>query len=361
MRKKKEITSVASRQPGDIAPRDWQNSRPHNNHRRVDLISEGILRQKGLTLLFDTGQKDTLLPVASTDVINVYSNVALDSRVLHLALEHGVTINLFDQMGMHIGSFEPNGALKDPKLTHQQLMAYYNDKQRLRLAREFVLAAIHNTNLVIRYYRKQQAEDAYDSALETLETIKKAIKSVTSVQELMLQEARARKAYYDCFDLFLQRSEFRFEKRSRRPSLNEVNAMISFGNVVLYNYIATEIGKTALDVRVGYLHATTSRQRSLNLDVAEIFKPLIVDRSIFALINRKEIQLEHFTRSEKGSVSLTAEGKRILLQALYRKMETELTDKDVSRTYRQIILDEVRRLVRYFRHDEKYKAFRQVR
>jgi CRISPR-associated endonuclease Cas1 subtype I-B len=278
-----------------------------------------------------------------------------------VALKNGVSINLFDQAGMHIGSFLPNVPLKAPKVTHEQLTAYYHEKHRLRLAKEFLLASIHNTNLVIRYYRKQSPEREYDAALETLERIKNAAKTIGNIQELMLLEARAREAYYGCYDLFLKHSDFRFVKRTRRPPQNEINALLSFGNTVLYNYIATEIEKTPLDVRVGFLHATTNRQRSLNLDLADIFKPLIVDRTVFSLINKKEIQAAHFIRSEKGSVSLSPTGKRILLQALYKKLETELTDKSGSRSYRQIITEEARQLVRHFRHGDKYKAFRQVR
>jgi len=358
---KKGVTSVSPRQRSGVAYRDWQSSRPCNNRRRIDLISDGILRQKDLTLLFDTDEADTLLPAASTDVINVYSNVIFDSRALQVAMKNGVCVNLFNQEGRLIGSFRPNVPLKAPQVTHGQLMAYYNEKQRLRLAKEFVLASIHNTNLVIRYYRKQTPEALYDAALEALEAIKSAVKSAGDPQELMLLEARARAAYYGCYDLFIQRSDFQFEKRTRRPPQNEVNALLSFGNAVLYNYIATEIEKTPLDVRVGFLHATTNRPRSLNLDVAEIFKPLIVDRTVFTLINRKELQASHFVRSEKGSVSLTPDGKEILLQALYKKFDTELTDRSGSRSYRQIITDEVRQLVRHFRHGDKYKAFRQVR
>ena len=108
-------------------------------------------------------------------------------------------------------------------------------------------------------------------------------------------EAQIRKDYYSCFDLFIKRDEFVFEKRSKRPPQNEVNALISFGNTVLYNYIATEIQKVNLDVSVGFLHSTTNRTKTLNLDIAEIFKPLIVDRVIFSLINKNEINLEHFS------------------------------------------------------------------
>ena len=100
------------------------------------------------------------------------------------------------------------------------------------------------------------------------------------IQVFLLLEARVREIYYGCYDAFLLSDAFQYQKRSRRPPQNAFNAMLSFGNTVLYNLIATEINKSALDIRIGFLHATNRRLQSLNLDIAELFKPLVVDRTI---------------------------------------------------------------------------------
>lgn len=177
-----------------------------------------------------------------------------------------------------------------------------------------------------------------------------------------MEEARVRNIYYSCYDRFIEnQTDFSFVRRSRRPPENEVNALISFGNVMLYSIIATEIQKTPLDVRVGFLHATNSRKESLNLDIAEIFKPLIVDRTVFSLINRRALRKKHFTYCENGAVYLNAEGKRIFLRSFYDKLETVVTVGDRKMSYNRIITEEIRKLIRYFKDSEKYRAFRQVR
>ena len=138
--------------------------------------------------------------------------------------------------------------------------------------------------------------------------------------------------------------------------------MLSFGNTVLYSYLATEINKTALDVRVGFLHATNARPESLNLDLAEIFKPLVVDRTVFTLINRRQLSVKrHFETVENGGVYLSAEGKRLFLTALNDKLHSRQNDKGVSRNYLQLMNEEVRKLVRHFKTGEKYSPFKQVR
>src|SRR5690606_32259146 len=102
-----------------------------------------------------------------------------------------------------------------------------------------------------------------------------------SVEELMAVEGHAREAYYSTFDYIIGDDDFRFEKRSQRPPLNRLNALISFGNSLCYTIALSEIYKTYLDPRIGYLHATNFRRFSLNLDLAEIFKPIFVDHLIF--------------------------------------------------------------------------------
>ena len=174
-------------------------------------------------------------------------------------------------------------------------------------------------------------------------------------------EAQCRSIYFGCYDSFINRNEFVFDSRTRRPPRNEVNAMISFGNTILYSLISREIQKTALDVRVGFLHATNKRHETLNLDIAEIFKLLIVDRVVFSLINKREIDIKHFVKTENEGVYISDKGKHIFLKAFYKKINTVITEKNEKMTYNTIIIEEIRKLVRLFRGDSEYKAFRQVR
>ena len=215
--------------------------------------------------------------------------------------------------------------------------------------------------LNLKYYDKQEKKDKYSEAIKKLYRLKSEVKKTEDYRELLVLEARVRQTYYGCFDEFISREDFVFGSRSRKPPKTNVNAMLSFGNTVLYNLIETEICKTPLDVRIGFLHATNKRRASLNLDIAELFKPLIVDRVIFSLINRGAVSSKHFKAFENGAVYLTDEGKRIFLEAFYSKLETVITVKDRKMSYNSVITDEIRKLTRHLRDGESYKAFRQVR
>ena len=137
--------------------------------------------------------------------------------------------------------------------------------------------------------------------------------------------------------------------------------MLSYGNTILYNLIATELYRSALDVRVGFLHATNRRRESLNLDIAEIFRPLIVDRTIFTLINRKVMREEYFVSKQNGAVYLNEKGQSIFLRAFYEKLDTVITVGEEKMSYDRIIKAEIMKLTRRFKNGETYKPFKQVR
>lgn len=121
------------------------------------------------------------------------------------------------------------------------------------------------------------------------------INECRDVDGLMLIEARCRQQYYQSFNTILNSTDFQFTKRSRRPPKDPINALISFGNTILYNRFQQIIWKTALDSRIGVLHAANRRHYSLNLDFADVFKPIIVDKLVFSLINKGQA-IEVLTR-----------------------------------------------------------------
>lgn len=340
---------------------EWNSLRPINQRGGVDVVSSGILRQKDFSAVFESEAQELSIPLGSIDRVNVFSSVVFDSGFLAKMSQAGVFVNVFDRNYDYLGRFVPATSIRDQRLIYEQLAAYNDPLQRLALAKEFDLASVHNLRLNIRYYNKQHENGIYKKALNKINNLFTEMKACETCEQLLLIEAQVREAYYACYDAFIQNKVFSFGARSRRPPLNAVNSLLSFGNVVLYNYVATQIHKSALDIRIGFLHATNRRAESLNLDVAEIFKPLIVDRTVFTLVNRKELDLSFFTCEENGGVYLNEEGKRKFLRAFYEKLNTTLQIKESSLSYAALIDEELRKLTARFRRNEEYKAYRQVR
>ncbi len=171
-------------------------------------------------------------------------------------------------------------------------------------------------------------------------------------------EGKMRERYYQAWRHILS-EEWTFERRVRRPPDNEVNALISFGNSHLYTVCLSEIYRTQLTPTISYLHEPGARRFSLALDLSEIFKPLIVDRAIFRLINTGQLKDSHFDKSLDGCF-LTDPGKKLFLNALEDRLSTTIKHRRLGRSvsYRHLIRLECYKLVRHLTGVETYRAFR---
>ena len=125
--------------------------------------------------------------------------------------------------------------------------------------------------------------------------MRRGIETVQDIDELMGVEGNMRRMYYEGFNLIID--DFEMGSRTKQPPGNEVNALISFGNMMCYSQCLRAIHQTQLNPTISYLHTPGERRYSLALDISEIFKPILVDRVIFKVLNKKMIQEKHFDKS----------------------------------------------------------------
>lgn len=340
----------------------WKTEKISTLDPKFDIISDGILTQRHWNLLFDGEKGKVHLPTNVTDYLNIYSDVTIDSRVVELLSQRGIRVNIMDKYGEKLATIEPVAKRFELSVVEKQLMVYQNEELRFEIACEMERSILHNMRSVLRYYDNKVKESAIDKAVASLTKAITSLSQAKSINDLLLIEARARQDYFAVFNVILQNQDFRFVKRTRRPPEDALNALISFGNVFLYNYVSAFIYRSPLDVRFSFLHSASRRAESLQLDLADMFKPVIVDRTIFTLVNRQELRVEdHFERVQQGhkeGVYLNAAGKRIFLRALKEKLRTVITVNERKLRYSDLIRAEVYKLNRFMRDGERYKGYR---
>lgn len=278
----------------------WKESSLKQNGNEIHVISDGILSQREYTIIFENKDKKVYFPVENTKSINIYSNVIMNTNFFTTMNYKNVIVNIFDKSNRYIGKFIPQNTRKSSLTLLKQVSIYIDDNKRLEMAKNILTSGIYNLKSNLKYYNRRYKIDIKEK-INKIEKIENKIRVCKNYSELLLSEARIREIYYSCFNEIIKDDNFKFIKRTKRPPKDELNCLISFGNTLLYNYIAKEIYKTTLDIRVGYLHATNNRYESLNLDLADIFKPIIVDKVIFKIINKKIINKEiHFEKRDDG-------------------------------------------------------------
>jgi len=311
------------------------------------IVSDGKLKRKENTLYFEGGDGTRPIPVNAIYSIYALGSLTVTSKALSYLAKEGVCVHFFNRYGFYEGSFYPRESLVSGEVVIRQAEHYLDYSKRLYLAKAFVEGGILNMARVLKKSGKDDSEVI--SALQTLSEAKK-------MNEVMGAEAIARNAYYSKFDLILR--GLKFERRSRQPPENEVNAMISFGNSLLYSAILSEIYHTQLHPAISFLHEPSERRFSLALDIAELFKPVIVDRLIFNLVNRKSISKDDFDDRLNG-VLLNENGKRKFVRAFNERLEKTVKHRKLKRSvsYQRLIRLECYKLVKHILNAEKYKPF----
>jgi CRISPR-associated protein Cas1 len=147
--------------------------------------------------------------------------------------------------------------------------------------------------------------------------------------------------------------------RTKQPPKNEVNALISFGNMMCYSECLRSIHQTQLNPTISYLHTPGERRYSLSLDISEIFKPILVDRVIFKVLNKKELQEKHFNNKLNKCI-LNESGKKIFVKAFEDRLNETIQHRSLKRnvSYRHLIKLESYKLAKHLLEMEEYKPFK---
>ncbi|WP_243292090.1 type I-B CRISPR-associated endonuclease Cas1b [Bacillus sp. FJAT-47783] len=323
------------------------------------IFQNGELRRKDNSLYFESEGRKKYIPVENTNDIYLFGEVDVSKRFLEFASQKELIIHYFNHYGYYIGSFYPREHLNAGHVILKQAEHYLDNQKRLTLARTFIDGSIQQMHRVLKYYESRITDNGrLKDVIVQMKEEKKRLLEANSVEELMASEGHMREKYYSTFDTIINNKDFIFEKRSKRPPLNRLNALISFGNSIVYTMVLSEIYKTYLDPRIGYLHATNFRRFSLNLDIAEIFKPIIVDRLIFTLINKKMLSKKHFEKMTDG-ILLSEEGRKVFISELEKKMQTTINHRHLGKSvsYRRLIRLELYKLQKHILGEALYQPY----
>lgn len=323
----------------------------------IYIFSSGELKRKQNTIYFEREDgKRKFIPVENTSEIYIFGQVTINKKLLEYMSQKEVILHFFNHHGYYVGTYYPREHYNAGIMILKQAEHYLDENKRIDLARRFVKGASRNMLKVLTYYQNRGVE--LSDIIAKINELSSSIKERADTNELMAVEGNMREVYYNAFDRIIKSSDFEFETRTKRPPRNRLNALISFGNSLLYVTVLSEIYKTHLDPRIGFLHATNFRRFTLNLDVAEIFKPVIVDRAIFTLLNKSMIKKHHF-RNDIGGIYLNDYGQKIFVEEWERRLSQTIKHRGLGRnvSYRRLIRLELYKLERHLLGDLEYHPF----
>ncbi|MGM9987595.1 MAG: type I-B CRISPR-associated endonuclease Cas1b [Bacillaceae bacterium] len=319
------------------------------------IFSNGRLKRKNNTVYFENevGEKKPL-PIERIRSLYLFGEIDVNSKLLTYISRYGISLHLFNYYGFFSGSFIPREPKESGFVIVKQSEHYLDNQKRLFLAQQFIQSGIHHMLRNLRNYKHETT-----IYIEEIQSLRAQLESVTKVQELMGFEGQIRKTYYEAFN-YIFKQDFVMKKREKQPPRDPVNALISFGNTLMYRVVLTEMYKTQLNPTISYLHEPSTKRFSLCLDLAEIFKPLIVDSTIFTLINKRQINQKHFDYLEDEICYLNEEGKKKFIIAWEERLNQSIKHRVLKRktTYRYLIRLECYKLIKHMISDETYKPLK---
>ncbi len=325
------------------------------------LFNPGRLSRKDSTLKFEAYdeagnvQKPRYLPIEGIEDLFVFGALDVNSALLNFLGQQQVAIHFFDYYENYTGSFMPREYLLAGKMQVQQVACYLTARKRLEIARELVDGAAFNILKNLRYYHNRDKD--LEAEISAIETLRKQIKASKDVPELMGTEGNIRQMYYGAFNAILKGMQM--GTRSKQPPQNEINALISFGNMMCYATCLRSIYHTQLNPTISFLHEPGTRRYSLALDIAEIFKPILVDRVIFKVINKGEIQEKDFDQKLNRCL-LNEGGKKTFIRAYEERLNETIKHRTLKKhvSYKHLTRLECYKLAKHCLGIQKYQSFR---
>ena len=321
------------------------------------LYRSGRIQRKDNTLeiVYKDNTKKSI-PVERVDDIYVMSEFDFNTTLLNFLSQYGINVHFFNYYGFYTGTYYPKESLVSGKLLIKQVESYTNKEKRLKIAKAFIEAASYNIYRNLTYYNNR-GKDLSDYMKE-IEFLRTQIPLTKDVQELMGIEGNIRKIYYNTWNIIINQ-DIAFEKRVKNPPDNAINSLISYVNTIIYTRVLSEIYKTQLNPTISYLHEPSERRFSLCLDIAEIFKPIIGDRLIFSMLNKKQITEKDF---EKGLNFLYIKdgARKEITKQIDLKLQTTIKHKKLDRevSYEYLIRLEIYKIIKSLLEETEYEGFK---
>jgi len=316
----------------------------------------GELKRKDNSIAFSNEKGHFYIPVEDTRELYCLNEVSFNTKFLDFISRAKITMHLFNYHGNYSGTFYPKDSYISGDLTIKQSFAFMEN--RLIVAKSIVLAISQNIHEVLyHYYRHDKKE--LKSTLDWLKNeVPKFLSKELSIEQTMFVEGQIWMRFYESFKHFLP-EDFVMNKRVKRPPDNPINALVSFGNTLLYTKTISAIYHTHLNQSISFLHSPREGRFSLSLDLSEAFKPIIVFKTIFDLVGRKQLQVtKHFDKNLNYAL-LNEEGKKIFINAFEERINETFLHPKLKRkvTYKQCLKLDGYKLIKFIVEGREFTPF----
>jgi CRISPR-associated protein Cas1 len=303
-------------------------------------------------------QKVGQVPLHTIESIVCFSYSGATPALMGMCTKKGVALSFYTPYGKFLcrvtGESRGNVLLRK-----QQYRVSDDESTSCQIARNFILGKVYNCrwsiDRTIRDHELRIDLEKCRKVTQFLSTRLEQIKDEEDLDRLRGIEGECASLYFGIYDELIlnQKDVFHFVGRNKRPPMDEVNAMLSFGYTLLANDCAAALEGAGLDSYVGFMHRDRPGRKSLALDLMEELRPILVDRMVLTLINNRQIRKEHFQQTESQAVRFTDEGRKKFLTVWQEHKREQITHPYLNEKIPWGLVPHIQALLlaRYLRED----------
>jgi CRISPR-associated protein Cas1 len=298
-----------------------------------------------------THERRTLLevPLLKVDGIVVLGRAHFSPALMGELLERQIPMSFLSATGRYLGRLEPE-LTKNIFVRSAQWRASEQPERILHLARAFVRGKLKNCRNDLMRAQREHSGLELQKAIDSIQQSIHALPRAETVDGVRGFEGAGSAAYFGAFDQLIRVEGFSFAQRSRRPPLDAVNALLSFGYSLLRHDIQSALNIVGFDPYLGYLHTQRYGRPSLALDMMEEFRPLVVDAMVLCCLNKSILRPEDFESEPlSGAVSLNLEARKQFLRQYEQKKQSRFRHPVLEKqcTYQEAFEIQARLLGKY--------------
>ncbi len=276
------------------------------------------------------GERKLQVPIHTIGSIVCFGHVSVSPALMALCAQNSVAVAFFTEHGRFQARVE--GPVSGNVLLRRQQYRVTDDAAlSAEIARGIVIAKIANCRTVLqRAIRDRPGEETSKCLSESVELLWQHIKDLEghiALDEIRGKEGDAARRYFAAFDglITAQKEHFFFHERSRRPPLDNMNALLSFIYTLLVHDVAAALEGVGLDPQVGFLHRDRPGRPGLALDLMEEARPYLADRLALSLVNLREVKGSGFIKTESGGIIMDDTTRKAVLVAYQKRKQEEIT------------------------------------
>lgn len=327
---------------------------------------EAYVRKKHEVLIVEIDNEEVLrVPGHHLGSVVMFGNSGISHFALDWCAKNDVSVTRTTRTGRYIGSWV--GPVKGNVLLRINQFEFYNsDKEKCKISIQYVKGKIMNQrSMILRSARdidNVKTEEKLRKKAKKLKNILNIIGESADVDQVRGFEGTAAKIYFSVFNEMIvnENKNIKFFKRTKRPPRDIVNAMLSYIYVLLSHDCRSALETVGLDPQIGFLHAIRPGKPALALDLMEELRPIMAERLVLTLINRKQVDEDDFEIRAGGAVNMKEECRKTLINNYQEKKHTEIFHPVLDRKipYGLIPFFQARFLARAIRGDiSEYPPF----